>query len=197
MTTTHFPRRTGAPAAEPLTLAEALVHLRADADAGPNDAYVTSLIAVARAACEERTERSLITTAWRLHLPAFPSDGVILLRVAPIIEVQSVQYLDAAGVLQTLAADQYQLDPHAEPGRLSVAPGATWPATQTGADAAVRVNFTAGYGATGASVPAPLKHWMLLAIGEMYELRSGSSDKPAVRHDFADALLQPFRLLGV
>lgn len=194
---TH-PRRTAAPAVEPVTLAEALVHLRADADGGENDAYITGLVQVARVAAEDRLERSLVSTPWLLQLPAFPAAGeAIALRMAPVIAVQSVQYLDTAGVLQPLDTDQYQLDPSAEPGLIAEATAATWPATKPGATNAVRVAFTAGYGTAAADVPMPIRHWILLAVGEMYALRSASSDKPAVRHDFSDSLLQPYRILGV
>jgi uncharacterized phiE125 gp8 family phage protein len=189
-----FPRRAGPPAAEPLTLSEVLVHLRADADGGANDAYVTALISVARETCEARTERTLISTPLTLNLDAFP-DAIELLQ-PPVIDVTALRYLDTDGVQQTVDLADTYLDKVSEPAWLVPAPDKTWPETLNRINA-VTVEYTAGYGATGASVPAPLKHWMLLAIGEMYELRSGSSDKPAVRHDFADALLQPFRLLGV
>ena len=48
-----------------------------------------------------------------------------------------------------------------------------------------------------ATVPAPLKHWMLLAIGSMYNTRNADGERAQVRHDFADALLAPYRIMGV
>ena len=190
-----FPRRAGPPLAEPITLAEALTHLREVGDGGANDAYITSIITVARTACEGRTERSLITTPWLLKLDGFPD--AIELASPPLIAVQSVQYLDDLGALQTLDPADYVVDTQSEPGYLVPAPEATWPTTQAGAINTVRVAYTAGYGPTGASVPAPLRHWILLAITELYETRNGSSDRPQVRHDFADGLLNEFRILGV
>ena len=38
--TTAFPRRTGAPLAEPITLAQALHHLREVSDSAENDAWL-------------------------------------------------------------------------------------------------------------------------------------------------------------
>jgi len=192
---TKFPRRAGPPAEEPITLAEALVQLREAGDGAENDAYITGLIEVVRLACEDRIERSLISTPWLLRLDAFPD--AIELRQPPIIAVQSVQYLDEDGVLQTLSPAGYVLDNASEPGYLVPAPDAAWPATQSGAINAVRVSYTAGYGVTGASVPAPLRQWMLLALTELYETRSASAERPQVRHDFADNLLNPYRLLGL
>ena len=185
-----FPRRAGPPAAEPVTLAEALAHLREDADGGANDAYVTTLITTARIACEDRTERSLITTPWALRLDAFPS--AIELRQPPIIAVQTVAYLDANGTQQTLADTDYQVDPASEPGWLVPAPDKAWPATQSGAINAVTVSYTAGYGATAASVPAPLIWWIKAAIRQMYDERG--ADVPP---DFGQGLLNPYRIRGI
>jgi uncharacterized phiE125 gp8 family phage protein len=181
--------------AEPITLAEALLHLRETADGGANDAYITGLISVAREACEDRTERTLITTPWLLRLDGFPS--AIRLMQPPVIAVQSLNYDDEDGVEQTLSQLDYVLDPASEPGYLVPAPSASWPATQAGAINTVRVAYTAGYGDTSASVPAPLRHWIKLALTDLYETRSASAERPAVAHNFADALLQPYRMLGV
>lgn len=186
-----FPRRNGTPAAEPLSLAEVLAHVRQSA--GVDDAYLTALITVAREACEERIERTLISTPWRLTLDAFP-DAIPLYR-PPVIEVQNVQYIDLAGVTQTLDPVDYLLDRVSEPGYLVPAPDTTWPNTMDRINS-VTINYTAGYGDTAAAVPAPLRHWMLLAIGDMYATRSASSEKPMVRNEFADALLAPYKIWG-
>ena len=43
-------------------------------------------------------------------------------------------------------------------------------------------------------MPAAIRQWMLLAIGDMYERRTASGERPAVRHDFVDALLDRYRI---
>jgi uncharacterized phiE125 gp8 family phage protein len=194
-----FPRRTTTPT-EPLTLAEALVHLRETGDGGANDEYIEVIIGAAREACEARTERTLTTTGWLLQLDGFPTvtsdnpNAAIYLYQPPIIAVQSVQYLNASGTLTTIDSADYVLDAASAPGRLVPAPGKVWPAVQEGAINAVRVAYTAGY---GADVPKPLRQWMLLAIGDMYENRNGSTERPSIPHDFADNLLNSYRMLGV
>lgn len=185
-----FPRRAGPPLAEPITLAEALAHLRETADGGENDAYITSLITVAREACEQRTERTLVSTPWLLKMAAFPA--AVRLLQPPIIAVQAVTYLDEAGTLQTLDPADYVLDTQSEPGFLVPAPAAAWPAVQSGAINTVRVNYTAGYGPTGASVPAPLCHWILCALTYLYENRGGE-----LPEGFADGLLGSYRVIGI
>lgn len=190
-----FPRRAGPPLAEPITLAQALHHLRETSDGAENDAYILGLISTAREACEERIERMLISTPMTLTLDGFPQ--AIKLRNAPILSVQSVGFFDADGALQTLSPLDYVVDTASEPGFIVPAPGKAWPSTQSGAINTVRVNYTAGYGDTPASVPAPLKHWMLLAVGEMYAVRNAGSERPSVAHGFADRLLDAYQMLGV
>lgn len=195
MTTQAFPRRTAQPAAEPVTLAQALAHLREVGDSGANDAYITTLISVARQACEDRTERTLITTPWRLTLPAFES--LIVLHRPPVITVQSVQYRDTAGDLITIDPADYVVHSHLEPALLAPAPGVDWPATQADRLDAVVINYTAGYGDAAADVPQPLRQWILLAVGTMYDTRHAAAESPQVGHGFVDHLLDPYRMLGV
>jgi hypothetical protein len=40
-----------------------------------------------------------------------------------------------------------------------------------------------------------IKQWVLLAIGDMYEHREASTDKPAVTLDFADRLLDRYTVI--
>ena len=175
-------------------MVEAQTHLRLSA--GIDEAYITGLISVVREACENRIERTLVSTAWQLALDAFPESGVIELGMGPVISVTSVTYLDANGSEQTLDTSDWELDTFSEPARLYRAPGVQWPTTQA-APNAVTIAYTAGYGDTAAAVPASLKHWMLLALSDLYENRSAHGEKPAVPHNFVDGLLDPYRVLGV
>lgn len=189
---TAFPRRAGPPVAPPLTLAETLEHLHEDA--GVADAYIESLIKVACEACENRTERTLINTPWRLTVDAFP--GAFKLFNPPVIAVQSVQFIDESGAPQTLDPQDYQLDNVSEPGYLMPGFGKAWPASRPTPNAVV-VTYTAGYGSTPADVPNPLRQWMLLAITEMYRTRGASGEKPMVRHGFVDGLLDYYRMRSI
>jgi uncharacterized phiE125 gp8 family phage protein len=174
---------------EPLTLYEAKAHLRA-ADCDDEDSLIAALIATARQALEDRLQRALVTSNWRLSLPAFSE--ALELPMPPVVSVQALRYWDATGVLQTLPPSAYLLDAVAEPAKLVPAPGTAWPATQERPNA-VEVDYTTGY----AQLPAPLRQWMLLAIGDLYARRERSSEKPAVPQDFADGLLDPYRIFSV
>jgi uncharacterized phiE125 gp8 family phage protein len=109
------------------------------------------------------------------------------------LSVASVKYVDAAGTLQTLASDQYLVDASGDTARITPAYGLSWPSTrvQTGA---VQVQYTAGYGSTAASVPAPIASWIKLALTDLYGQRGRSSDRPMVPHQFADGLLDGYKI---
>lgn len=181
------PKRITTPT-EPVTLAEAKLHLRVDGT--DEDALIQGLISAARETCEDRTEGTVPVTGWRLTLDTFP-DAIKLPR-PPIVSVESVKYLDTAGVQQTLSPLDYVVDTVSAPGYIVPAFGKAWPETRDQINA-VEVEYTAG----SATPPAAIKAWMLLAIGEMFMNREGSAERPAVSHGFADRLLDPFRAWGV
>lgn len=70
----------------------------------------------------------------------------------------------------------------------------TWPTTQDRINA-VTVVYTAGYGASAASVPKTIKHWIKLAVSDLYDNRGLSADR-TVPQDFARSLIDPYRVYG-
>ena len=179
-----------APATEPITLAE--VKLNQRVDQADDDAMITSLIVAARRLAEQRTQRQLITAQWRYSVDAWP--GEIELLYPPLVSVQSVKYIDADGVLQTLSPSLYTTDTASRVGRIVPAFGTYWP-TARAVPNAVQVEYTAGYG-VAAAVPAEIKQWMHLAIGVWYENRadltpSASAQLPA---EYASGLLDPYTI---
>jgi len=179
-----------APATEPVTLTEAKAHLRVDGSA--DDTLITALIVAARQAAEQITGRALITQTWDLMLDAF--EPTIELPMPALQSVTSVKYLDSNGAEQTLASGNYKVDAVSEPGRIIPAYGLDWPATRDEINS-VTVRFVAGYGAA-AAVPQPIKQWMLLKIGELYENREGTQTGTVTAMPFVDALLHPYRILS-
>jgi uncharacterized phiE125 gp8 family phage protein len=186
-------KRTVDASVEPVTLAEAKRHLRETLVDTDNDTDISRLITAARHACEERLQRTLITTTWQLTLDAFPE--AIKVPMPRLIAVSSLAYLDAAGASQVLDPADYLVDALSEPGYIVPAVDLAWPATQERINA-VTVTYTAGYGAAASAVPAPLKQWILLVVGDMYKERDLSSVQPAVPQDFAQFLLDPYRIWG-
>ena len=187
------PIRYTAPTVEPVTLAEVKTHLRINHS--EEDSYLAMLITVAPTAAEDRTGRTMLETTWQYTLDGFPDE--IVLPNPPIISVTHVKYKDSDNVLQTLSASDYVVDTASQPGRIVRAYGKDWPATYDEINTVV-VTYKAGYGTSAASVPAPLKQWILLAIGDMYDQsRSLSSEKVLTPSKFVDSLIDPYRFIGL
>jgi uncharacterized phiE125 gp8 family phage protein len=193
-----------APAAEPVTVAVALDHLRLPPNA-PDAAVVARLIAPAREYAESQTARQFVTATWQLTLDRFPPHRApITLPLPPLQSVTEVTYLDESGTLQTWAAGAYVVNaprgPRALEGRLYPALDVDYPVTAWREDA-VTVRFVAGYG-DAADVPQAITQAMLLLLGEWYENREsvvvGSSFSASVAPlPFAvEALLAPFLLFS-
>lgn len=153
------------PAVEPVTLQEAKDHLRLDTDA--HDAMLQVQIQAAREHVEMFTRRQLVTATYLLTMPVFAP--VILLPFPPLHAVMQVQYRDPQGVLTVLPPEAYTVETQTEPGRLYVT---TIPAYGAALDA-VQVTFEAGYGVSGADVPARARQAILLLVGDFYEHAEG------------------------
>jgi uncharacterized phiE125 gp8 family phage protein len=172
---------------EPITLAEAKLHLRVDGS--EEDALITDLIKTVRVACEGECHRTMVTTTWELVLDAF--SPALKLQHPPIIDVVSVKYLDLNGAEQTLDPQDYVLDKEQDPGWIVPAVDKAWPDTYERINA-VRVRYRAGY----TTVPAPLKQWMLLHLGHYYKNREASGPGNVAPLPFAERLLDGFSIFS-
>jgi uncharacterized phiE125 gp8 family phage protein len=199
------------PSEEPVSLAEAKLHLRVDVD--DDDTLIGSLIIAARQAAETLTGRQLVNARWKLVLDAFPGPAVmstrhdatvsfpshaIVLSKCPVQSVVGIQYLDMNGSIQTLSPADYVVDAACEPARIAPVFGKTWPPTlpQIGS---VTLMFDAGYG-TAAAVPAGIKSWIKLRVGSLYAHREEMSVLMRGRIDplpFVDGLLDPYRVAWI
>ena len=185
------------PAAEPLTLAEAKLHLRVDAGITDDDSLISALIVTARQQAEHRTGRALVTQQWRYSVDTLPADSLDL----PLPKLQSVQavtYLDNNGTRQTLANTEYDVITDELVGRVIPAYGKSWPSCREH-PGSVRVDYTCGYGAAS-DVPFSIKQWMKLMIRAAYDNRSAIVEGQAMRdipRSFSDGLLDSAWVPGV
>ncbi len=160
-----------APAAEILTLAEAKKQVEVATAITAHDTHLTSLIVRARQWLENATGRALITQTWDLYLDAWPdSDDGILLPRSPALAITSITYVDGAGDSQTWGSSNYVLSTSREPGRVLPAYSVTWPTARLQPDA-IRVRYTAGYGAAASDVPDLLRQAALLLVAGWFGQR--------------------------
>ena len=82
------------PTVEPVSLAEAKLHLRVDFD--DDDALIESLISAARVAAETLTGRQSCTARWIRTLDGFPCSSLQLHR-CPVQSVVEISYQDQLG----------------------------------------------------------------------------------------------------
>lgn len=179
-----------------ISLSVAKRHLRVDLVDADNDADITDAIADAQAAAEDRLGRSLLPTTWLATFRSFRCEP-LLLQKPPIISIGSVKYLDPAGVLQTLDPTSYGVDLAGAPGLLFPVPGSAWRGTPWPLTAfqpnAVQVTYTAGY-ADASKVPTPIVRWIKLALADLYTQRARSTERPVLPNDFADSLLDEYKV---
>lgn len=173
------------PAVEPISLHEAKEHCRVEHT--DEDALLTSMIRAVRRLAEARTNRALVSQVWELALDSFP-EAEVRLEKPTVLGITSVKYLDPDGVEQTLDPAEYVLDAATLPGLLL--PVEVWPETYDDANA-VKIRFTAGYGATASDVPEDIKAWMLLQLATLYTHREAFTQGRATElpNRFTDALL--------
>lgn len=164
---------TTAPSAEPLSLAEAKLHLKVRVDA--EDAKIARLVKAARQLGERWTGRSWVTQTWTLSLKAFPAgDGAIALRRPPVASVTEVRYVDENGATQVVSTAVYELVAHPYRPQVVLKPNQVWPSdVQTGKAFPVQVVYVAGSGGA-ADVPEPYRNAVELLIGQWFEERSGT-----------------------
>lgn len=159
-----------APSAEPVTLAEAKTQCRVDT--ADDDAYISTLITTARQYVEDILDTSLITTVWEARYDCFPLWEIILPRPPMQNATVTVVYRDEGGVSRTIssAVSAFQVDHYVTPGRIYPLFQSAWPAVQ-GDENSVVVRWSAGYGASGSSVPSVVKHAILMLVAHWYETR--------------------------
>lgn len=162
-----------------------------------SDLLLSALIVTARQQAEHRTGRALIEQQWVLSLAEF--EARIDLPKPKLVSVQSVTYLDANGVRQTLANTEYQVVTSELIGYIKPAYGKTWPACRVQPES-VQITFTAGYGASASSVPQSIKDWMLMAINTMYnqpDVVVIGATVAELPRDFFAGLLDPYLVPGL
>ena len=185
-------KQTVAPAALPVEVVEAKLHLRVIGT--DEDTLIMAMLGAATQLAEQATGRALMLQTWQLSLDNFPT-AFELTRV-PAQSVSSIVYTDSTGADQTVLAGNYTLDNADDFGTALVLPAysKSWPAARCQANA-VRLTFVAGY-ANAAAVPESIKSWIKLCVGAMYENRESEvvGNGSVMSLGFADRLLDRYKV---
>lgn len=182
---------TSGPAVEPVTLDEVKAHLRIDGNA--EDVLLSSLILTSRLHVEAALDIALIDQTWTLQLDRWPKACEVEIPLSPLHAITSVRVKDASGNWSTVPPTSYLTDVASRPARLIFnAAGKPVPGTRA---AGIEIAFSAGFGGTASSVPAPLRHAINLLVAHWYEHRdaaeAGSPDA-RIPPEISD-LIAPFR----
>lgn len=202
---------TTAPQNEPLDAAETISYLRVDS--GVDTTLIDNLIQAARFWAEDYTNRTFLTTVFTLSLDAIgyvdvplkegfhtgysdtPSVNYIELPRSPVQSVTSIKSFSDDNTATTLAATNYYVDTVRVPARIVLRDGGSWPTDLRNANG-IEVLYTAGYGASRADIPEPIRVAMLEYVTFMYEHRGDFERFPPPKPPVSiQMLLQPYVIM--
>lgn len=177
LTPQHALVRVTAPAASPVSLAEAKAQLRVESS--DDDTIIQRLIdaAVAYVDVNGALGAAMITQTWaQWHAP---NPGTVRLLLGPFQSVSAIRYYDTDGALQVATLGNF--DVFGTPTFTIVKPkaGQNWPTTQT-RDDAIKIEYVVGYGASSASVPQTVRHALMMLVAHWYDARETATEKQAV-----------------
>lgn len=154
------------------------------------DTYITDLITVARIKAEEYLKRAIVTQTWNYYLSEFPCTEYIKIPLGQLQSITSLKYTDIDGTESTYNATKY-ITETTDPGRLVLEDGETWPSDSLYPSNPIDIEFVAGY----TTVPKPIKHAILLIIGELYERREDGINMPMYNIPYSSkVLMSTYRL---
>lgn len=185
--------KTVQPVSEPVSLAEAQLHLRLDTEGSPpshpDDTLVQTLISASRENAEQYTGVTIAQASYKIE--SFVDKDHIKLQTFPVTSIESVSYVDEDGLTETVDASLYEINNFYRPSRLYL--------KGTAFRVELTVRFTAGYtdGQSPNTFPTPagVKAAILLMLGNLYENRETvSSMQSYERPQSAIYLLTPHRV---
>jgi len=175
---------TVAPAAEPLTTADAKAHLRVDHS--DDDSLIAANVAAARAHVEARAGTRLYTQTVSFKTDSW--DDFYNLPICPVQSISSISYVDIAGDVITLPTTVYETRLELMEPSIVLKYAQVWPTIREGS--LITVTAVVGYGVANTQ-PPEVMHAIKLVVGDMYEHRetvgSGAVSLPVAAT--VDALL--------
>lgn len=179
-----------APAAEPVSLADAKAYLRIAYDG--EDDLVASLVAAARSRVEEEAGLALIARTLRVTLDAW-SPSIVRLRtmrlpVRPAVSLVAVRVKDAEGIGETVT-DRFNV----EAGRSARLIWASGAFPRPGLPASgIEIDYVAGFGEAAEDVAEELRLAVTRLAAHAYQARDADTIAGKLPEDVA-GLIAPWR----
>lgn len=173
-------------AAPLITLADAKLHVRA-LETTAEDVPFANWIKGATQQVENETGRALLPQTFDLAGDAFPIGGApIVLPFGPLADVVSIKSYTSAGVLATMTAADYLVDPYSLPGRIGLVDTAIWP---TDLRLFQPIVLRVVVGSAVSAIPEPFIQAVRLAVG----WHAANREPTAMEKQSFDWLLDPYR----
>lgn len=159
------------------------------------DTAIEAKIKSATLRIENWLERTLLEQTWRLTLDDFPEAGCPIILPRPrLMEVESIEYVDADDADQTLDAGDYDFNLDEEPAAIyptdgDATAGEVWPVTNERPGNVV-ITYTAGYGQDRADVPDDIREAIRQLTTILYERPESGGEMPPD----LQAMLMPYRV---
>ena len=170
-------RRILEPECEPVTLLEAKQHCRVDIT--EDDIYIEQLIRVAREYAETYCDMTFISTQYQMRIDRFPSEFMLPRPPAsPDHDEIYITYRVGSDEQFALDPNDFRFDRDVVPAMIYSRFNGFWPAT-TYDRGAVEIVWWAGFGVSPRSVPAKIKHAILMLVHHFYERRMVSDNMGA------------------
>jgi uncharacterized phiE125 gp8 family phage protein len=158
------------PAAEPIdaTDADGPVKKTLRITGSTEDAYLTSLVTTARSLIEGEIRRAMVNQVFDQYHDSWP-DNFKLAR-GRVLTLASITFIDEDDASDTFATSNVDLATWEDPlPRVTLKSGQTWPTATLRPHDGIILRYTAGYGTSGTSVPADLKHAVAMATVALYD----------------------------
>jgi uncharacterized phiE125 gp8 family phage protein len=156
-----------APAALPVSVAEAKTHMRVTGTA--DDTIIALYLNAAIALAEQYLQRKLITQTWKMYLDLWPS--IINVHFGDLQSVTHVKYFDIDDTEATYSSASYYVDTVSIPGRILRKSGYAWPSVALRVDNPIEIQFITGYGDDSTDVPDDIRSAVLMLTAHFYENR--------------------------
>lgn len=154
-----------------ITLDDLKPHCHIDESA--EDATIQGYINAALAYCERYSNSQFINCTWKRLVERWPSNGVLKIHRGPLVEVDSVEYVDADGATQPWDDANYQVVTLVSPGQLGYLYARSCPPHRSQPQAII-VTYTAGYGESPDDVPPQAIQAASMLAAHWYENREAT-----------------------